>query len=299
LSPAAGVHGNDAGSIPWLDDDLWQVVDSKVRELHAFEPPLANLTADCSRALESERLKRKFWQDTVVDHPHRHGERNQITISPKYNISYVHNQKVGTPSFKHMFDCLDSNARNVWMPYSGAFHLSAPSVRELRQTLLFTFVRDPVGAAWSAYTEVSHREPSMVSAPCNAGNRRYEEYLKKMAQGMLKHKTLFYSWPEALKVDVLIPLGRQKFDFVGRMETASADLRRLLFQAGVPEPDIGRCMAGVFEHGIQHDRDTVCDYQIQASHTHLGLDEATWPLLCKLYHVDMVCAGYPVPAQCS
>jgi len=299
-APAAGVSHSHARSIPWLDDDLWQSVDSKFREFRAPEPPLAMPTVECSRALQEERARRQFWRDTVGDHPNMHGERNQITTSPKYNISYVHNQKVGTHSFKKLFGCLDNRSHTVWMAYSGSTqNPRSQGPRELGQTFLFTFVRDPVGTAWSAYTEVSHREPSLVSAPCNAGNRRYEEYLTQITNGTLKDKTVLYSWPQSLKVDVLTALFRRQFDFVGRWETASADLRRLLMQSGVPMREISRCLADSFERGTQHDRDTVCDYQIEASHTHLGLDAETWPLLCKLYHVDMVCAGYPVPVHCS
>lgn len=311
LSP--GGPDNSVKSIPWFesladaatdddeaDDEAWQIaeINSFVERL-ASEPPLRNLKSECGKALENQRAKRQVWRDIVVDNPRQHEDRNQIMVSPKYNISYVLNQKAGTRSFLKLFSVIDNSSYTVWMPYSNSAMLpDQTAVRTLAHTFLFTFIREPVAAAYSAYAEVSHRVPGIVSTPCDAGNRRYKEYLTRLADGTLRHPVLYHSWPEALKVDVLSSLGRQAFDFVGQLETASADLRSMLSKVGVPVGDIDRGMKS-FEKKHAHPRNTVCDGQIEASHTSSGLDETTWPLICNLYYVDLVCLGYPVPEQCT
>jgi len=264
----------------------------------ASKPPLTKLTGKCGKELGKQRAKRQFWRDTVGQNREQHEDRNRVLFSPKYNIGYVFNQKVGTRSFLKLFHVLDKSSYEVWMPYSNSTMLPDQKVvQAFDHTFLFTFIREPVAAAWAAYAEVSHRVPHIVSTPCNAGNRRYKEYLTRLANGTLQNGELFHSWPEALKVDVLSPLGRQAFDFVGQLETVSTDLPIILSMAGVPVEDIDRSMTKLED--IEHPRGSECDRQIQSSHTSSGLDETTWPLICNFYYVDLVCLGYPLPEQCS
>merc|ERR1712187_602557 len=179
--------------------------------------------------------------------------------------------------------------------------------QKINGKVVFTFVRDPLDTAYSAYKEVSHRRTKftntdIVNVPCDAGDLRYHAYLQALQNASVHYVETFHSWPQAVKTDVLSTLGRSSFDFIGRFENLEADLitifkmsRRMLRQVPSDFDDVFQSFnKTLLENTITHARGMQCDDQIAATGSVNGLKNwETCKLACEVYAVDFQCFDYP------
>lgn len=288
---------------------------------------------ECRNAIDHQRARfSSHWERQATFEGmgfNGHEIYSEVLVHEGLSLTYISNQKVASRSALNAFSAFDGQSQMYRLQYSGAQpheykeklgRIDMPHIddthqwnltlsqEQVRNKFLFTIVREPLAAAWSAYTEVSHRTGRkydngdlQMTTPCNGGDDRYLEYLDLLKTGKIRHRQAFHSFPQVAKVDVLQGLNRSAFDFIVRLEHFDEDMKALFASLKSPpgEKVIQDFIYRFNEEEIEHPHDSKCDRAIAKTSSEHGFNEQTCKAACALYDIDFVCFNYPRPNCCS
>lgn len=277
----------------------------------------ANQTA-CAASLARERGRFASWKHTVSDtsaEEYHHNGYNHLFVLKRFpHVAYLANQKTGSSSMRAALRAVGGYTETFVPYYSSNESQTQWLCEEHKLSFVFTFIREPLTCAWSAYKEVSFRKNQLVADfernvmnNCSYGDRRYAAYLDAMRRGYGMSIDAYHSWPQVLKIDVRLPvrcgLGDDgiNFNFVGSIENATEDIPRLAANPGfglnAQEQRTFALQFSLNEANVKKNS-SVCSKQLLASHSQLGISNVTLSLLCQIYEIDYACLGYPLPPLC-
>ena len=285
---------------------------------------------------------RRWWQRSMRPTRHSSGMQNvqqvyDLRFSDGHrNVRYVRNQKVAStllsagcimtrqphtrawllswfresPSNRPRPNCTE---RFVRYDSSDDNHPSQDQWPVDTDTVVFSFVREPVAHAVSAYLEVSERNARQVEAypqhfrpdatppylvmPCDSranATERFLSFLSSVEQQDALGDWFQHAWPQALKLNVAGRLS-PRFDAIGRVENLST---QLLAIAGLS----GNGKRPGLDSAAQAARATRGEHVRSRSEPCAGIDAGDPRILrkiCRLYAADFECFEYPRPAACE
>ena len=190
----------------------------------------------------------------------------------------------------------------------------------LKDALVFTMVRAPVGHAIAAYLEVSGRwnssgvagEPTLgqwARMPCDSAERRrqrFAAYLEDVRQRRPLGNWFYHAYPQAIKIDAVNPAwrrGGRRYDAIGKVEDGVPgflqQLVALLSGAPAPHPAAGPPDVDAMEMCFnKHHTWTMRHTQHGTNPCDVELSKELEREVCAIYAVDFACFGYELPASC-
>ena len=171
---------------------------------------------------------------------------------------------------------------------------------------VFTFVRDPIATAVSAYMQVvccsdgasirrSSPRPQYLSMGCEspaAATLRFHSYVDGLIEARAQFGDQFYhAFPQALKVNAAGRSVAPRFDAIGSMDRLREDLKRIADTSGFAPGAPGVDAALARGHAPSH---------AQRNCSRIDLSEpGLLRKLCRIYAVDFTCFGFARPPECA
>ena len=283
---------------------------------------------ECLRARHLERLRfADVWQATAVgnarDMAANCRTHQRLYVSHSLRAAYLSNPKAAHRTVANIF-------RNVSMAISdnsthgAAYYHEVPLIGHdqrasfIKDTLpsdylLFTFVRDPIGAFLSGYAEAVHRvltDPdrarrvhgkdtlfdrvSCSRGDTNANATRFAAFLDDLTSCRNIGYDFYHVWPQVTKLDALPANGERSFDFVGRTENLAEDMDELLRRLRVTNTPRSVLQSAVHISSLTND--DPCHKLITVP---AAAVDAALPVLCDLLEADFKCFGYVLPSHCG
>lgn len=232
------------------------------------------------------------WEQ-IMPSQHNHCSSQEVYFAEAWRVAYVRNQKVASRYFDHKFvEIFGKGTKKI----EQVSHLRLGSADNV-----FTVVRDPVRAAFSAYLEISRRHHGQfdgvtaryASMTCNTKDEataRFKAYLESLRNGELLGPEAFHAYPQAYKVNIDPFNGRkQRFDLIARVEHFEEDMLYVL--KAVKGPGHWKLPPSTANdtHSTKGEACNNIDWEEQ------GLMQT----LCDLYSSDFTCFDYDIPMACG
>jgi len=196
---------------------------------------------------------------------------------------------------------------------------------------VFTFVHNPIHTAFSGYLQTSLRRnkyqflPKDVALhmPCRPNFKvdRYAKFLDQMAAGRNLGSVAYHAFPQALKIDFLLPRTGRRGN-KGGSNLSFPYLHSTTERSGITSPpeeppsfryDVIGVLANfsshwnTVEHLVGATPRVPPEVDAKSQHTTknspCSFDLAQYPELvrkmCRLYAADFVCFGFDLPAPCK
>jgi len=237
-------------------------------------------------------------------------------------VLYVRNQKVASVLIYDAFSCffgLKKEPLALVIPYLEPFANASSRLDQLTPPeagggtpmsasepedsfFTFSFVGDPLKVAFAAYLEVNRRAQrglefaGITCTNSEDATRRYIAFLDAALQGEQLGDQSFHIYPQALKINALLPRarGHRRFDFLGRLEFFEEDMFKAQDAAsGTAGAKSSPFPGKAFRTSAHHTTST------DPCHNANLNDPRVAERFCRLYAVDYLCFGYPVPQMCS
>ena len=306
-------------------------VDTVTRIARHYDSPACRAHVTSAARLRWSASNRPTQHSIGMDHMQ---QLYELRFKNGHGVRYVRNQKVASSLLTQ--GCIGSRmvqpSTHAWL--SGAFVIPSTcserfaryddDIRVRRRVeqhsgsvmmRVFSFVREPVGHAISAYLEASfriedllsrypnhfeangERTPAVLSMNCQGrrnATARFLAYLDAIGSYALGD-WFYHSWPQALKINAV---GRKapRFAAIGRLENFSSHLPAVLTATageGAANWTAAVARARRRHHateGRAHPRCLAADVEQD--------DPRVLRKVCALYMADYACFLYPLPRAC-
>ena len=279
-------------------------------------------SARCQHERRIERSRfLSLWQAIVTPISRLHpasvrDTHNLVLLSHALQLAYIYNPKAAHSSVVEMIKALSPKRKGGFVERKveqlgnvQPGNRPNPSIADVvpKGYTIATFVRDPLTTFCSGYAEAVWRlvapkvyagrheysaratYPRVDCTASDANSTRFTAFVEDVrARHRLGYDT-YHAWPQVVKLDVLPE--NSSFDFIGRVETLSADFDRLLHFLKRGNKSVVQRFSNPATHQVDQ-----CARSIRVPSEAL---QKSLPELCAFLHADYTCFGYTLPDACA
>lgn len=232
-----------------------------------------------------------------------------VLFSPKANMAYVKTPKGASLAIQDLFQRQFPDYR--WADA----HEELPS-----DTLVFTFVREPLKRAMSAYAEIDVAYALRASPEAKSAMRTAFDKVNRKSGARETPRVLAFlddlmdhrfggddreHWMPTHAYSQLNFMCNHRIDFIGQLENQAADWEAIQKLGRIPPsqrtPFPHAHDSSVLKTNATNTSVAVCNRacQLKAADQHAPMTPPLLQRLCDVFASDFVCLGYPMPSACQ